>query len=66
MVVQAKEDISHLTKIDHFALYINNINILLLCGYRTFVYLFNGLFSIHVTGIASTVDDQNKFSIKTK
>ena len=42
-VVQAKEDISHLTKIDHFArwsflLYINCINIYTLCD-RTLVYL---------------------------
>ena len=29
-----------------------------------FVYPSNGLFPIHVNEIASTVDDQNKFSLK--
>ena len=65
-VVEAKEDIKHLTKVDCFAkwsflLYINCIKYILYRD-RPFVY---GLFHIRVTEITSTVDDHNKFAFKT-
>ena len=69
---EAKEYITPLIKIDHFArwsflLYINCIHIHNLSCYNVCLPQFNGLFPIHVNEIASTVDDQNKFSfIKTK